>query len=138
MLLIWLQRGHVKEWWDDGDDTLEKVATHYSRDAENTRRYLASLNGEPIGYFQYHRFSEDHVGTVQFLAEENMLSQGLRTKCLLAFIETIQRLERPSFISVDPHPENGRAIRCYEKCGFAFDSEPSGATTCLMIRTERG
>jgi len=26
LLLAWLSRPHVKEWWDDGEDTLEKVA----------------------------------------------------------------------------------------------------------------
>ena len=28
-ILVWLQRPHVKRWWDDGDDTLEKVVFKY-------------------------------------------------------------------------------------------------------------
>ena len=34
VLLEWLQLPHVKEWWDDGNDTLEKVSTHYSSDTD--------------------------------------------------------------------------------------------------------
>lgn len=30
-MLEWLSKEHIKQWWDDGDDTLEKVALHYGK-----------------------------------------------------------------------------------------------------------
>jgi hypothetical protein len=40
MLFNWLQQPQVKEWWDDGDDTIEKVRVHYSQEAKIVTRYI--------------------------------------------------------------------------------------------------
>ena len=135
LLLEWLQRPHVKEWWDDGDDTLEKVTAHYTSDTENTRRFIVELDGQDTGYFQYYRLDWNHIGADQFLADRYGLSQGVGTKCLLAFIDLIIEKEAPEMISVDPHPKNRRAIRCYEKCGFIQNASRSTSATCFMSRT---
>jgi len=134
LLLEWLGRPHVREWWDDGDDTLAKVAAHYSRDQNDTKRFVAELHGEPIGYFQYSRLSETDVGTDQFLADVRRLSKGLGTTCLRAFLKLIAVREQCLRISVDPHPSNHRAIRCYEKCGFTHDPERSNEFVHFMQR----
>ena len=101
-LLDWLQRRHVKEWWDDGDDTLDKVAQHYRRDPVATKRFIALLDGEEIGYFQYHRLGDHHIGIDQFLADPRSLSKGLGTRCVTAFIVMIDSNEAPCVVSVDP------------------------------------
>ncbi len=132
-LLDWLQRPHVKEWWDDGDDTIEKVVAHYTSDLENTRRYIVVYDGEDAGFFQYHRFDSSHIGVDQFLAKEDQLSRGLGTLCLKAFIDMIVAREAPKFLSVDPEPANKRAIRCYEKCGFQHDPNRSTASVYFMV-----
>jgi RimJ/RimL family protein N-acetyltransferase len=111
------------------------VSTHYSRDPENTQRFVAELGGNAIGYFQYHRCTSEHVGTDQFLANGEELSKGVGTSCLLAFIEMIDETERPSVISVDPDPDNKRAIRCNEKCGFVHDPSRPNSTTYYMTKT---
>jgi aminoglycoside 6'-N-acetyltransferase len=134
LLLEWLQRPHVKEWWDDGDDTLAKVTAHYSRDPENTKRFMAELDGQAVGYFQYHRFSVVHVGTDQFLADASLLSKGVGTTFLQAFVDLIGAREQCQWISVDPHPMNKRAIRCYEKCGFVQDPGKSKKSLYYMSR----
>ncbi len=134
MLLDWLQRPHVKEWWDDGDDTIEKVAAHYCRDPENTKRFVVELDGEDAGYFQYYKFDSEHIGVDQFLANGVELSKGIGTKCLLAFIDMIIEIESPEIISADPHPENKRGIRYFEKCGFVLEPDRSTATTYYMTK----
>ncbi len=123
LLLDWLQRPHVKEWWDDGDDTLDKVAAHYSDpDAE---RFLllyqeaGSMDAaRPIGYFQYYREDAGVVGIDQFIGEAELLNRGLGTLAVRAFIALVIARENPHRIILDPEPENARAIRCYEKAGF--------------------
>lgn len=134
ILLDWLKRPHVKEWWDDGDDTIDKVAAHYSSDTDNTKRFIVELDGEDAGYFQYHRFDSKHIGADQFLANGDQLSKGVGTKCLLEFIDMVAEIESPEIISVDPHPENKRAIRCYEKCGFVYEPHRSTSSVHFMTR----
>ena len=133
-LLEWLQRPHVKQWWDNGDDTLDKVAEHYSRDPLTTRRYVAVIDGEDAGYFQYYRLEPGHVGIDQFLADGGSLSKGIGTGCVLAFVEMIAAVEAPETVLVDPHPANGRAIACYRNCGFIHDPLRSNTETHVMIR----
>ncbi|MEO3429015.1 GNAT family N-acetyltransferase [Pelagibius sp. CAU 1746] len=133
MLLDWLQRPHVKEWWDDGDDTLEKVCAHYGA-RDGTRRFIAEREGVAIGYFQYYRNGAGEIGCDQFLAGPESLSHGIGCACLEAFIDLIAAAEAPATILVDPHPDNARAIRCYEKCGFLSDAERSSPALCCMTK----
>ncbi len=132
-LLDWLQRPHVKQWWDDGDDTIDKVAESYATDPDNNKRFIGSLDGEPIGYFQYVLYEGDYIGADQFLCDGGGLSEGLGTTALQAFLGLIVACEAPQFICVDPHPDNARAIRCYEKCGFVHDPKRSDAAVWFMV-----
>jgi hypothetical protein len=40
LLLTWLSNEHVKQWWNDGDDTLEKVALHYGAEKPDVARFI--------------------------------------------------------------------------------------------------
>ena len=131
MLHMWLQRPHVKEWWDDGDDTLEKVVSHYGAD-DGTKRFVLLLRhdsgGESVaaGYFQHYRNDENEIGIDQFLSESDDLNHGIGTKAIIRFIELILGQEAASTIIVDPIPNNHRAIRCYEKVGFQYRDTVEG------------
>lgn len=120
LLLEWLQRPHIKEWWDDGDDTIEKVREHYSRDLDETKRFilLYSEQQTPAGYFQYYIKSGGVIGIDQFLADPKILGKGIGTACILVFLQMIRERHAPWRVIIDPHPDNARAIRCYEKVGF--------------------
>ena len=121
-MLEWLQRPHVKEWWDDGDDTLKKVADHYSSDPDTTFRYMVITGGGiPVGYIQYYMEREDVVGIDLFIGEPDLLDQGLGTEIVAAFVELVDSECGPRAIVIDPDPNNTRAIRCYEKAGFHFE-----------------
>ena len=141
VLLEWLSRPHVKEWWDDGDDTLEKVAAHYSADPDETRRFLLFRQTHevqtavvPVGYFQYYMQPRGVVGIDQFLAERTLLNQGIGTLVIRQFIELIKARENPRCIIVDPELRNRRAIRCYEKMGFRYVGiiKRAEGTLCMM------
>ena len=148
LLLEWLQRSHVKEWWNDGDDTLEKVRIHYSRNVASTKRFILMDfgNGEPLGYFPCYLQPDATVGIDQFLADSGCLNRGLGTAAIRAFIATICRIHSAARIVTDPHPSNARAIRCYEKVGFrhtgtvtapackpAYVMELQGASLASMV-----
>lgn len=117
----WLQQPHVKKWWDDGDDSIEKVEDHYFNVSDNVERYiLLSEEGDPVGYFQYYSLPNNVIGIDQFIGEENCINKGLGTSAVTLFSNLIIDECNPSAIVVDPDPTNTRAIRCYEKAGFKF------------------
>lgn len=117
VMLEWLSKKHVGEWWNDGDDTLEKIAAHYGA-ADETRRFILLDNEKPIGYFQYYFAENDSIGIDQFIGEETYLNRGVGEKTIKMFVDLIAEKHNPAFIILDPSPENARAVRCYEKVGF--------------------
>lgn len=116
-MLEWLSETHVKEWWDDGDDTLEKVAAHYGA-TDGTERFLLLKDDKPIGYFQYYFADDNAIGIDQFIGEKTLLNQGIGEKSIKMFVQIIFEKHNPPYIILDPSPENKRAIGCYEKVGF--------------------
>jgi aminoglycoside 6'-N-acetyltransferase len=121
LMLEWLSKEHVKHWWNDGDDTLEKVAAHYGR-ADDVERFVLVETLEsvekPIGYFQYYFDSKKVIGIDQFIGEANYLGRGVGERTIKMFVEMIAEKHQPSAVILDPSPDNKRAIRCYEKVGF--------------------
>lgn len=129
LLLDWLQRPHVKAWWDDGEDTLEKVARHYgpdSGDEEEVERFVLLWSPDdrvpprPIGYFQWYLIPGGPAGTDQFIGEPELLDQGIGTAAIRQFLGLLIAAHDPPRIIIDPDPRNARAIRCYEKVGFRY------------------
>jgi aminoglycoside 6'-N-acetyltransferase len=124
ILLTWLCSAHVQQWWNDGDDTLEKVTLHYGAEEPDVARFILMKSTEsgksPIGYFQYYIVSKDIIGIDQFIGEAEYLNQGIGTAAIKLFLEMIVTQHQPQQIIIDPHPKNQRAIRCYEKVGFMY------------------
>lgn len=116
-ILEWLSKKHVQEWWNDGDDTLEKVAAHYGA-TDETQRFILLDDEKPIGYFQYYFADDGAIGIDQFIGEETLLNQGIGEETIKIFVRMIVEKHHPSFILLDPSPDNKRAVRCYEKVGF--------------------
>jgi aminoglycoside 6'-N-acetyltransferase len=121
ILFAWLQEPHVMEWWDDGDDTIEKVKSHYTSDMDTVFRFiLQSDSGNPVGYFQFYLEQDNVIGIDQFIGDSSLLNMGVGTRAVKGFVEMILKNHHPKAIVVDPDPTNKRAIRCYEKAGFVF------------------
>ena len=139
-LLQWLTSPHVKQWWDDGDDTLEKVAQRYSEQTPTAQSFIllyheATPEGQPIGYLQY-EIDESGIASIdQFIGIEELLSRGLGTAAIKLLIAHIQAQHPLRMVTVDPDPANKRAIRCYEKVGFQHDptlQSPPGMDAYMM------
>lgn len=144
LLLIWLSHDHVKQWWNDRDDTLEKVAQHYGAEEPDVTRFIlieSTAAGEiPLGYFQYYIVSKAIIGIDQFIGEADRINKGIGTTAIKLFLEMIIAKHKPQQIIIDPHPENQRAIRCYEKVGFvhyATELREKGESA-YMMRLECG
>ena len=136
MLEEWLRRPHVVEWWAPGEPrpTIEELRRDYLRapttDPSAALPYICRENGRPIGFIQSYvamgsgdGWWEDETdpgvrGIDQFLGDASRLGQGLGTRMVRAFVETLLADPSVTCVQTDPNPANGRAIRCYEKAGF--------------------
>ncbi len=139
LLLEWLAKPHVKKWWDDGEDTLHKIAENYGEE-ENSERFLLIENTEkaekPIGFFQYYLLNDGSIGIDQFIGEADYINRGVGTEAVKLFIELILQKHQPKRIILDPLPENKRAIRCYEKAGFRYYETKRGEDGNLAYMME--
>lgn len=127
LLHLWLQESHVKEFWDDGDRTIEQVRAHYFIN-DATQRYLFAIDGESIGYIQSYIISADSsyakfcsenatvMGIDFFIGNRNFMGKGLALKIFAQFIKS--HCLTATKILVDPENINHRSIHLYKKYGF--------------------
>jgi RimJ/RimL family protein N-acetyltransferase len=119
----WLQKPHVKQWWNDGHDSVEKVKAHYFDSEDEVERFiLMNTDGHSIGYFQSYWLSDNLIGIDQFIGDDSLINQGVGTNAIKMFTSLLFERLNPDSIVLDPDPSNHRAIRCYEKVGFRFYS----------------
>jgi RimJ/RimL family protein N-acetyltransferase/N-acetylglutamate synthase-like GNAT family acetyltransferase len=154
MLHEWVRRPHVAEWWSE-PGTLEEIEADYLPTLDgssSTRAFIASLDGEPIGFIQVYVVQgsgdgwwEDETdagarGIDQFLADPGRLNQGLGTAMIKAFVERLFEDPGVSKVQTDPSPDNARAIGCYRKVGFEDVGEvmtPDGPALLMLYQRAR-
>lgn len=142
LLHRWQRLPHVAEWWDDPDD-LEELAESLADPF--SRRYLVQLSGRPIGYIQSydphgwpgHHFADQPRGVRgvdQFIADPDLLGHGHGSAFVRQFCDGLIAAGAPVVVT-DPHPENAKAIRAYEKAGFSVVGGPMASAwgECLLM-----
>jgi aminoglycoside 6'-N-acetyltransferase len=130
----WLQQPHVRAWWGDPKRGLEEIRQLMS--ADWVEAMLVSWQGRQIGYLQAYDGSavpepgwpETMVapgtfGIDTFIGEPGYVGRGLGPAFIGAYTDRLLTAARATRIVTDPHPTNHRAIRCYEKAGFAAIGE---------------
>jgi aminoglycoside 6'-N-acetyltransferase-1b/aminoglycoside 6'-N-acetyltransferase-2 len=132
LLHDWLNRPHLRAWWDSAPPSQEDVREKYLPRVgdQNVLCYLAYLRDTPIGYIQSYvaaavgggwwpdERDPGVVGIDQFLADPAQLGHGLGTAMVSRFVAQLFKDPRVTRIQADPRPDNTRAIRCYENAGF--------------------
>lgn len=128
LMLDWLRRPHVAEWWHD-PPTLEEIIHEYVSEPQ-VDAYVVHLDGRPIGFIQAYvaAMAGDGwwpditdpgvVGIDQFIGDADVLNRGVGTAMVTAFVERLLARPGVTMLQVDPSPDNARAIRSYEKVGF--------------------
>lgn len=132
LLASWLSDPRVLEYYEGRDRPydLGRVKTHFYRDDEAAkRRCLVGYDGTAIGYIQYalldaaeleeYGYAADAwiAGMDLFIGEPEYWGRGIGT-ALVAGMAGRLLTEGPEAVTVDPHAENARALRCYAKAGF--------------------
>jgi aminoglycoside 6'-N-acetyltransferase len=123
----WLAMPHVVEWWGDPDEQFDLVSGDLAEPAMD--QFIVSLDGEPFGYLQSYdlrAWSDPGLGVHpddtraidQFIGRSDMIGRGHGSGFVRSFVDNLLRSGIPRVIT-DPDPANARAIRAYEKAGFA-------------------
>lgn len=141
MLADWLGRPEVSRWWTDPDRQIGMIEGYLDQPA--IVQLLICRNRHPIAYAQF--YPANHWGAVQYaglpfgaigldaFAGPDGMGHGADW---LKAIGDLLLAEAP-LLAVDPSPDNVRAIRAYEKAGFAGASlfiDDLGQTVRVMTR----
>lgn len=127
LLAGWLAAPHVAEWWTDGvEASLAEIRE--AMDGIETEPLIVELAGRPIAYLQSydphlednHPYADQPFGTLGIdlsIGPAELVGLGHGSAIVRQFVEELFEEGAPRVI-IDPHPDNRRAIRAYEKAGF--------------------
>ncbi|MGQ0686277.1 GNAT family N-acetyltransferase [Bradyrhizobium sp.] len=143
MIARWLAQPHVREWWGDPAEQYALVSGDLDEPAMD--QFIVSTGGSDLGYIQCYDLTDWNSGfgphpagtrgIDQFIGEPDMVDRGHGSSLIRAFVDGRLAGGTPRLVT-DPDPENARAIRAYEKAGFARDrlvDTPDGIAL-LMVR----
>ena len=143
LMASWLRLPHMVQWWGDPDEQLALLREDLDHPAMD--QYMVIAEGKPIAYMQCYRLTvwndgfgaqpEGTRGIDQSIGDPELLGRGHGTAFIRQFTDALLAGGTPRVVT-DPDPENPRAIRCYEKAGFARSHlvETPDGTALLMVR----
>ena len=128
----WIAAPHVADWWVEADGPAE-LMTEADLGEPGFIASIVSLDGRPFAYMQDydphlytgHHFSDRPAGTRgidQFIGEAHLVERGHGTAFIRQRVDTLFAEGVPVVVT-DPAPANARAIRAYQKAGFAVYAE---------------
>jgi aminoglycoside 6'-N-acetyltransferase len=139
----WLASPHVRQWWGDPDEQYALVSGDLDEPAMD--QFIVSTAARPFGYLQCYDLTKWNSGFGPqppgtrgidlFIGEPSMIERGHGSALIRRFADDRLRNGLPRIVT-DPDPANGRAVRAYEKAGFARNrmvATPDGPAL-LMVR----
>jgi len=132
-MLKWLTDVQVLEWYEGRDAclTMETLSRQYLTPIPEGFRVILEYEGVPIGYGQAYRLTGDMLqeydypdsGRIvyamdQFIGEPEYWNRGIGTAFLKIMAAYLKENCGAEILLLDPHQDNPRAIRAYEKAGF--------------------
>ncbi len=139
LMYKWLTDERVLKFYGGRDlnYTPTSLKEHYERDFETEGfRLIFEYNNRPVGYGQIYRVmgelydeycyykTENVVYAMdQFIGEPEYWSKGIGTKYINQICSFLKQNCKADMVIMDPHKNNDRAIRAYQKCGFKIIKE---------------
>ncbi len=133
LMLKWLTDDRVLACYGGRDlqYTLDTLSAHYLEAIPDGFRVIIEYRNVPVGYGQvyqlngelYREYSYPDNGNVvfamdQFIGEPDYWNRGIGTSFLHLMASYVKNCKKAQYILLDPHKNNHRAIRAYEKAGF--------------------
>ena len=153
LLFRWRQKPHVARWWniapyEAGD--LAEMEAELREDFElgEHESLLVLLDEKPIGYAQTYNAgrasgdwwpdeNDSTRGLDLFIGDESLVGRGFGPLIVRALCERLLAEAGVTSIIVDPHPDNLRSIRGFEKAGFKIERSlitPDGDALLMRLR----
>jgi len=152
LLWEWRRKPHVARWWNVPPyeaQSLADVEEELAGDAalSGHESLVVLLDGAPIGYAQTYNpgrasgewwpdENDSTRGLDLLVGEESLLGRGLGPRIVRALCERLFEDAKVESIIVDPHPDNARSIRCFEKAGFERERQmetPDGDAVLMRV-----
>lgn len=136
-LLGWLGTPDVMEYYSTAPKDIDDVKEKYGPRIADGRDFFTIIierGGSPVGYLQYYRadreeyclgnFPEYFGGATSPWAADILIGtggvgQGTGTAAMRLLVSLVFDTTDCDVLLIDPNAANKRAIRCYEKAGFA-------------------
>ena len=154
-LQLWLNLPHLQKWWRKGKLNLEEVREKYLpriRGKKDACPFMVRVLEKDIGFIQYYEVpsgqkgwwpddpGENVIGIDLFIGEPGFLGRGLGHRIITGFIHYLSQDRVIREVRIDPHPDNHRAIRCYEKAGFSGRERirtPDGPAWMMVMQLDQ-
>ena len=134
LLLKWLTDERILNFWEGKSSVfdLDRITEeYYSEEEVEIIRAIIEYDGKSIGYVHMYKLNDDLLneyeypltdkvvyGIDQFIGEPEYWDKGIGTKFMKLVLQYLTKEKNADIIILDPHADNPRAIRCYEKVGF--------------------
>ncbi|MBA3667505.1 MAG: GNAT family N-acetyltransferase [Sphingomonas sp.] len=126
----WRAKPHVSEWW--GDPAVEPEADKLID--PRIAMWIVERDGWPFAFAQdydvhgwkphpFGHLPEGARGIDQYIGEPDMLDRGHGSAFVRQLVQMLIANGAPA-VGTDPHPDNLRARRAYEKAGFLATGGP--------------
>ncbi|MEW6709657.1 MAG: GNAT family N-acetyltransferase [Candidatus Riflebacteria bacterium] len=156
LMVKWLNQGESMRWYgrhrQNDAEIIEKYRLRSNQ--EGVFCYIIAIDGLEAGYIQVYfldRFPDyfnllngkpGDFGLDLFIGEDSLLGKGLGTEIVSKALNDLVFSRSNVFrCLLGPDPENKRAIRVYEKCGFVFQQivrTPEGNDEYVMAVVKPG
>lgn len=132
LLLKWLTDKRVLNFWEGQSSVfnLDRIKEDFYN-KEKVTRTIIEFQNMPIGYCQFYKLNKDDLneykysktnktvyGVDQFIGDPNYWGKGIGTTFMKLILEYLTTKKNADVVILDPHTDNLRAIRCYQKVGF--------------------
>ena len=130
----WLTDKRVLNFWEGKNsvfDLARITKDFYSKEDVEVIRGIIEYNKKSIGYIQMYKLNEELLneyeypltnkvvyGIDQFIGEPEYWGKGIGTEFMSLVQHYLTKEKGAQTVILDPHADNLRAIRCYEKVGF--------------------
>lgn len=134
VLLKWLTDMRVLEFYEGRDKRYTKELIQedfFEEDDEIAIKVILEYDSKPIGYGQIYELTDEDFshygydsrngmvyGTDQFIGEPDYWNKGIGTEYLKLVLHFLRKEKHADAVVMDPHQDNVRAIKCYQKVGF--------------------
>ena len=134
ILLKWLTDERILNFWEGKSSVfdMDRInAEYYCKEEVEVIRAIIEFEGQSIGYVHMYNLDKtlmeeyeypitDKVvyGIDQFIGEPEFWNRGIGTGFMKLVLKYLTDEKNADIVILDPHADNPRAIRCYEKVGF--------------------